>query len=391
MKREFLRAAFCALPLLFASDQTGSAPANGTFEGTPSVTLSNDKMALTVLIEGATIANLALADDAEKLSPLWNPVRMARELGHPIQPTSAAGHFICVDGFGPVSAEERNTGLPGHGEAHLQKYDVHSSKQGRTTEVTMKATLPIVQESFTRIYRMVDGENVVYVESQLENLLGFDRPVNWAEHATVGSPFLESGVTVIDVSGSRSRTRPYDQVSNSNARTDRRLTSGQDFTWPTAPALGGKTVDMRVTPESPHYLDHTATLLDPSRTYEWVTALNPKRHLVVGWVFRRADYPWLQTWGNYPPTQKMSRGMEFGTQPFDVPRREAIGMGTMFDTATYRWLPAKSKIESRFLVFYTRVPDGFVKVDEVSFENGRLTIQDRKANKQIVLTASRTL
>ena len=46
---------------------------------------------------------------------------------------------------------------------------------------------------------MVDGENIVYVESRLENLLGFDRPVNWAEHATIGSPFLESGATVVDV------------------------------------------------------------------------------------------------------------------------------------------------------------------------------------------------
>ena len=28
------------------------------------------------------------------------------------------GHFVCVDGFGPVSPEERAAGLPGHGEAH---------------------------------------------------------------------------------------------------------------------------------------------------------------------------------------------------------------------------------------------------------------------------------
>ena len=73
-------------------------------------------------------------------------------------------------------------------------------------EVTLSAKLPLVQENFTRTYRVVDGENVVYVESQLESLLGFDHPLNWAEHATIGSPWLEPGVTVVDVSGSRSRT-----------------------------------------------------------------------------------------------------------------------------------------------------------------------------------------
>ena len=45
--------------------------------------------------------------------------------------------------------------------------------------MTLRAKLPIVQEEVTRTLRMVDGENVVYVESQLENLMGFDPPINW--------------------------------------------------------------------------------------------------------------------------------------------------------------------------------------------------------------------
>jgi hypothetical protein len=63
--------------------------------------------------------------------------------------------------------------------------------------------------------------------------------------------------------------------------------------------------------------------------------------------------------GYYPPTRKMARGLEFGTQPFDVPRREVITAGPMFGTPKYRWLPAKSKIKTRFLLFYAPVPEGF--------------------------------
>jgi hypothetical protein len=80
--------------------------------------------------------------------------------------------------------------------------------------------------------------------------------------------------------------------------------------------------------------------------------------------------------------------MEFGTQPFDVPRREAISTGTMFDTPTYRWLPAKSKITTRFVVFYTHVPEGVQKVDDVRIENGQIIIEDRSARKQIRLPAT---
>jgi hypothetical protein len=362
---------------------------NGTFEGYPAVILSNSKLELTVMTKGSTLANLTRTDDRERLSPFWNPMRMARELGHPVKFNGGAGHFVCVDGFGLPSAEERAAGLPGHGEAHSETFAVHSERQGSSTTVTLKAKLPIVQEMFTRTFRMIDDENVVYVESELENLLGFDRPVNWAEHATIGSPFLEAGVTVVDVSGSRSRIRPY--TSLKDEKVQRRLKSGQDFTWPLAPGLDGKMIDLRQTPEHPHFLDHAATLLDPNREFEWVTAINPKRRSIIGYLFKRADYPWLQYWGDYPATQKMARGMEFSTQPFDVPRREVISTGVMFDTPTYRWLPAKSKIKTRFLLFYAQTPEGFNKVDDVTMENGQIVISDHAAKEQLKLAAAERL
>jgi hypothetical protein len=362
---------------------------NTTFEGYPAVVFSNSRLRATVMTKGSTLASLTLADDPEKLSPLWNPMRMARELGKPAKFDGGAGLFVCVDGFGPTSAEERAAGLPGHGEAHTETYTLHSERQGSGTAVTLTAKLPIVQEVFTRTFRVMDGENVIYIESELESLLGFDRPLNWAEHATIGSPFLEPGVTVVDVSGSRSQTRPY--TSTRSGDVEQRLTSGQDFTWPLAPGLDGKKIDLRQTPANPHFLDHAATLLDPSRELEWVTAINPKKRLIIGYVFRRADYPWLQHWGYYPPTQKMARGMEFGTQPYDVPRREAVTTGSMFNTPTYRWLPAKSKINTRFLIFFAHTPDGFNKVDDVSMEDGQIVVADRAANKEIKLAASRSL
>jgi hypothetical protein len=355
----------------------------GSFEGNPATVLENAKLALTITTKGSTLASVTLVDDPEKLSPLWNPIRMARELGHSAKFDGGAGLFVCVDGFGPPSADERAAGMPGHGEAHTEKFAVYSERQGSSTVARLTAELPLVRENFTRTFRLADGENVVLVESDLENLLSFDRPVNWAEHATIGSPFLEPGVTVVDFSGTRSQTRPYTETKN--GAVERRLVPGKDFTWPMAPGLDGRAVNLRETPDHPHFLDHATTLLDPGRELEWVTAINPKKGLMIGYVFRRDEYPWLQYWGYYPATEKMARGMEFGTQPYDVPRREAIGTGKMFDTSTYRWLPAKGKIHSRFLIFYTRIPEGFTKVDEVTMGNGEIVISDQAAGKQVGL------
>ena len=176
-----------------------------TFEGRPALELANNRLKLTVLPQGAIMANLVMADDLAKLSPLWNPVKLARDTGRTANFSGAFGHFPCVDGFGQPSADERAAGLPQHGEAHLQNLAVTRAKDS----IILKGTLPLAQENFTRNFSMVEGENVVYVDSVLENLMAFDRPVVWAEHATASSPFLESGKATVYLSGTRSQTRTY--------------------------------------------------------------------------------------------------------------------------------------------------------------------------------------
>ena len=357
------------------------------FEGLPALDFSNDKLSLTMFPEGGAFGQLILKDDAEKMSPLWNPMRFARENGQKPPDSFYRGHFVCVDGFGPVSPEEKAAGLPMHGEAQTRPWQMLSSdKQGNTLSAAFVARLPLAQEVFTRTIRLVDGENIIWVDSELESLLAFDRPAFWAEHATIGSPFLEAGKTVVDMPAERSRTRTYPQEP-----AGYRLIAGRDFTWPLAPGKNGSLIDLRAAPLQPGSGGHTASLMDRSRRLVFVTALHPGKRLLVGWVFRREDYPWVQNWESYPSNKTLARGLEFGTQPFDLPRRETLQIGSMFDTPTFRILPAKSKIRTSFLIFYARTPEGFEKVDDIRLEGGKLIIEDRKAGKTIALPASRTL
>jgi len=65
-------------------------------------------------------------------------------------------------------------------------------------------------------------------------------------------------------------------------------------------------------------------------------------------------------------------------------------MNPMFGTPTFRWLPAKAKIQTRFLLFYTRVPESFTRVDDVTLEGGKLSIVDR-SGQRLVLAAAQGL
>src|SRR5215475_8845724 len=264
MLRQFLVLFFVTSALIFA--QTTSST---NFGNQPGTLLSNGKLQLVVLTKGGSIASVVMTDDPEKLNPMWNTLGRGGDFN------GINGHFVAVDGFGQSSAEERAAGLGQHGEGHTLDYRVKPERNGNTSTLTLTGLMPIVQENFTRAYTVVDGENVVYVDSKLENLMGFDRPINWAEHATIQAPFVEPGKLTFYISGTRSQNRPYAAAAAAGGRGGnvRRIVSGADFTWPMSPGLDGKPVDMSVVPEDPHYTDHTATLLDPTRKLVWLAAL----------------------------------------------------------------------------------------------------------------------
>ncbi len=366
------------MAVLFLLSATPASAQNATFEGHPAIALSNDKLELVVLKQGASVVSVVLRDDPAKLNPLWDRSRLAREAGLRSRFDPGTGQFLCVDGFGGVSPEEKAAGLPGHGEAHLAEWE---SRQQNGTLV-MTAQLAHTQEGITRTMTLAPGENIVIYETTLESQLGFDRPVCWAEHCTIGSPFLAPGVTVVDFPAVRSKTRPHEGAGGLPFR----LPSDVEFTWPNAPLANGKTADLRAAPDPPDSGDHTASLIDPKRKLAYATAINPKDQLIVGWIFKPQEYPWLQNWENYPPSGKLARGLELSTQPFDLPRRTVIDQNNLWGTLLYRWLPAKSKISSRFALFFAHSPAGMTRVDDVRWENGVLIIEDHGAGKTLRLT-----
>ena len=377
-----------ALLLCFCVTVTAFAQQTTVFEDRPALVLANDKIALTVITEGGAMARIVLAGDKENINPLWNPYWIARQAGLNRPASFARGHFVCIDGFGPVSAEERAAGLTAHGEAYTLPWQLQShQKTGSTVSAAFSVALPIAQETFTRTYHIVDGENVIWVDSAVTSLLGFDRPVFWGEHATISAPFLEPGKVAVDMPVSKSKTKAYQMQPNPT----RQLQSFVDFTWPMAPTIDGQMFDVRSAPMKPNTTDHTTALLDPSRRLVFATALHLEKRLLVGWVFRREECPWVQTWLSNPGPGRMTRGLEFSTQPFDLTRADVLKNGPLFDAPVLRILPAKSTLTSSFLMFYTAVPEGFLKVDDVRLEGGKLVIEDRGNKKTVALAASRAL
>ncbi|MBI4905456.1 MAG: hypothetical protein HY820_17615 [Acidobacteria bacterium] len=359
------------LLLFFAAVLSGQQKVK--HEGADGLMLSSGKVELTTLPHGGAFVDFHL--QGEKLNAMWDPSRMAREAGARPSFGTSKGHFLCVDGFGPVTKDEAAAGLSGHGEAVKLNWDVTSSS---SSHVAFKVRLPLVQETLTRKITLAPGEQVALVESEIASELPFDRVMLWAEHATIGAPFLKLGKTIVDQSTVNCQTKPH------TMKGPRTFPSAVNFEWPAVPVEGG-VFNARVSPREHGSMNHIGCLMDLRRTIEYITAIDTESNTMLGYVFPRADYGWVQHWMNYPANGTYSWGLEFGMQPYDMTKRDILALSPMFGQPAFRWLPAKGKVATKFAMFLTKVPGELRHVDDVRVEAGRILIEDKQSGKTVTL------
>lgn len=332
--------------------------------------LDNGILRVTVLVEGGHVAEIF--DYASGVNPLWTPPWPSIEPScydpalHPEYGQNAEsrllagimGHNLCLDIFGPPTPEEAAAGLPVHGEASVVPYRV----EGEGEELRATAELPEARLRVERRIRLGAGSRAVEFTEVVENVSATDRPVGWTQHVTLGPPFLAKGRTLFRATATRSKVFESDFSQGRGY-----LAIGAEFDWPLAPRKDGGVADLRVFTEAPVSGEFTTHLMDPTREQAWFVAWSPAFQAAFGYVWRRADFPWLGIWEenhcrSAPPWngRTLTRGMEFGVSPMPEDRRRMIARGGMFGEAGFRWIPARSRVTARYAAFLmpaARVPE----------------------------------
>ncbi|PYT25753.1 MAG: hypothetical protein DMG57_23920 [Acidobacteria bacterium] len=323
------------------------------YRGRRASSIENNSLRVTVLHEGGHIAEIL--DKSSGVNPLWTPpwpsiepstYNLAKhpEYGRDSESKLLAGimgHNLCLDFFGGPSDEEAAAGLTVHGEASVAQYQVATSSEG----LTQRAELPVAQLRLEREIRFA-GDREIEVRETLENLSASDRPIGWTEHVTLGPPFLERGQTQFRASATKSKVSEGPMSDTGDYQKP-----GAEFDWPNVPRMVGGSTDLRVYNSAPVSAGFTTHMMDPHREHAYFVAFSPASKMAFGYVWRRADFPWLGIWEenhsrSSPPWNKgtLTRGMEFGASPMPESRRKMIDRGTLFGMPGFRWIPAKSRV-----------------------------------------------
>ncbi len=349
--------------------------------------LDNECITIGMMAGGGHICTLE-HKEVPGLNPLWQPhwrqiepwqytKKNAAQFGASRLLASIAGHNLCLAGFGVPSDEEQQAGLDCHYEAPVTRWHLLSRHSGtRSVKLTALAVLPVAHMCLARTISARRGSNVLHVKETLANLARHDTPFTMCQHVSIGAPFLEKGVTLFDMPATKGHTFPgtFGRIQ--------RLQQDTAFTWPHGPGVKG-TVDMRTIGTQPRVSsDFTTQLMQPRAEHAWFSAVNPRRGLLLAYVWRRADYPWVGNWEeSFCRTQlpwagkELVRGMEFANSPFPASIRAAVDRGTFQGERTYRWLPAHGTLTFEYWIVLQPVSAACRGVRAITLSAGAPAVQ----------------
>jgi hypothetical protein len=276
------------------------------FHGRQAYVLENAQMRVSALRGAGHIAEIRLkSDDPKKnVNPMrvphfptiepweYDPAKHDRIYGGGTNRwlmSGYMGHLLNFPTFGGPSGNEARSGLGNHGEALAVEWKKDGAEAGeRSVRLWYSAHLPKTEYNVGRILTLPGGETVLYIEEWVENLLPFDRPAHWVQHATFGPPFVEAGKNVLDMSATKGQVRGDTSGTNS-------LAAG-DVEWPNGKSFDEKPVSLREMQTRQGAGTYAGYLMDPGRERNYFTMFHKDFNVLIGYIWKTKDFPWIGDW-----------------------------------------------------------------------------------------------
>lgn len=322
-------------------------------------TLENDSCLVTVDLHGGAFTSFILKGrDVNPLNFAFTNEQMPvnNRSGAPYQ-----GHFLCAGRWGPPSAGEVRAGIPDHGEIANISWEKIAQ---HTRSLEMRATAHEEGLQVSRAVIISSQNPVIRVSETLTNIHRLGRLYNVVQHPTLSAPFL-TDATVVDTNA----ITGFDQAFY-------RTAGERCFSWPFVRDNSDVVFDLHTPVRC--YNSVYSFIVDRESRYGWITAYSPEHRMVLGYLWDRADYPWVHLWQHWESGVLKYRGIEFGTagihQPFDVTIETAW---TLFGEKTCRYIDAGNSVSASYFSFVCPVDVPVKGVKSVHRKAGSIEVHFR--------------
>ncbi len=351
------------------------AGAQSLMKDRATVVLEGKAAQLTVDLGGGSIADFHLSE--QPLNPLsWDSWSFSTDpsAAPPPDPRSM-GHFLCLDRWGPASDAEIKNGMGWHGEATRVTWTVlgKSIKEGGRIKSVMSAQLPMGGLNVRRSIALAESQALFTVTEEVTNQNKLGRLYNMVQHPTIGPPFLDEH-TLVDANGRKGFMQSSPMPNPEEPAVF----------WPQALNRDGEVVNIR----------HLSDNADPGVVsyviddeFGWTTASSPTTGLLIGYLWKTAEYPWFDAWRHAANGKPFARGLEFGTSGLHQPFPILVKKGTIFGRSIYEYLDAGETASKSYACFLFKIPADYQGVASLSYAEGKLTLRERdgKPERDLVM------
>ncbi len=331
-------------------------PARAQDAARPTVVLRGERARLEIDLAGGALGGFERSGSG--INPLgWGVPKPGDVAPH------GHGHFLCLDRWGPPSKAEGANGMPYHGEASsvLWRLEQPAAESKGVLSTVMSARLPIAGFAVRRTVQLASGMAFFVVREEVTNDGRLGRTYNMVQHPTIAPPFLDAS-TLVDSNGGRGFAQggsmPHPEEPSS--------------VWPRGIDHDGTRADLRHLTSDPRPAVSSFAI---DGDWGWVTAVTPGKGLLIGYLWRTSDYPWVSLWRDCRDGRPAARGLEFGTtglhQPFPILTRK----GRIFDRPLFEYLDAGETVARSYAGFLVEVPNDFRGVERL----------ERKGNDWLIL------
>ena len=348
---------YISLAVLLVLTIPASAAAEQLVEGRRSVVLEGSQSRLVVDLLGGSIVDFRLTEHGV------NPLRWAN--AGPTDQARSMSHFLCLDRWGLPSEAEKANGMQGHGEATKVAWEI---LEQRTTSARMSANLPMAGLRVEREIELAASGGWFYVAETVTNRNKLGRVYNMVQHPTIGPPFLDESV-VVDSNAAKG-------FMQGGAMPNPEEPS---VVWPIA-LNNGEPVNLRFLSDD-HDPNVVSYVIDDE--YGWVTAANAGKGLLIGYVWKRADYPWLNIWRRAENGKPLARGLEFGSTGLHQPFPILVKKGKIFGRPLLDFLDASESKTRSYVGFLAEIPKGYRGVASANLTGGELNLVERESGAQL--------
>lgn len=376
-------------------DEAG--PMSAYWNGRAAVTLTNGLVELELLPGGGHLASWGFAEGhgPSQDNLLWEVPWETADPGSPAHEALAkefgeedgrylasyTGHVLCLDGFGPASAEDAAAGVSLHGEAPNAMWEFTGQDANK---VVGTVELPVAGLHVERRFSLDAEESVLRVEEYVTNRRSTERALHWVQHVTLGVPRSTS-------SGGRATASVHDGITGPlEYDGSNLLTRDERFTWPYAPGADGEKVDLRELFSRRGSGFIASTQQTAGRDHGFVAVCHAEIGLAMGYVFRVKDFPWMAIWeeNHTRPdapwlNRVQARGMEFGTTPLPLGNEAVDARGPLFGEQTSRKIGAQETLRAPWLLFVAAIPQGWQEIEDVRVEADEIVLLHQGQEVQV--------